>query len=239
MSMSLFGIHQELADLIEAREIMSLVEGADGSPELVKIDDQIAGWLDKKDGKVESYAGLLRYKEHRALACDREIERLQHIAKQERADIERLKTNAIRVMQTFNVRVIEGETAKLTLCGNGGIQPLDVAVADLPTEFQLAMIRMPVKMWHRIAQDLSEVECREVRTMSIDCDQEHIRAALAQRVKCENCNGAGEITMPVMIDSTEGELTPTQCQRCEGRGTIPNTVPGARLLPRGVHLRVS
>jgi DnaJ-class molecular chaperone len=57
-------------------------------------------------------------------------------------------------------------------------------------------------------------------------DTERIRDALAQRVPCKQCGGDGH------------RRCEDRCPECDGAGTIPNTVPGAKLLERGEHLRV-
>ncbi len=218
MNTSLYVIEsslQQLADLRDAAE-------AEGDTESLKeIDDQIAAYLTREAAKVDSYVGLIRRRMDDAASCELEADRLNERAKALLADVERLKANALRVMQAFDVRVISSAKNTIRRQANGGLQPLEIPMVDaLPTEYKLIRCTLTPELWLRVCA------FPDAKLVDIDPNTEAIRKALAQRVPCK-CT-AYPRPYPRSV-----------CPDCDGAGTIPNTVTGARLLERGEHVRLA
>ena len=107
---------------------------------------------------------------------------------------------------------------------DGGLQPLQVDELELDWEWFNITVTMPCSMWQTLTVGgLPSID----KTAKLSPDTERIREALKQRVVCPKCHGT----------STHVEIK-DPCPRCGGAGTIPQTIPGARLYPRGEHLRV-
>lgn len=148
-----------------------------------------------------------------------------------------LDDRTLSAMQTHGVTRIETATNRLRVQGNGGLQALDTDLDLLPegvldytftfTGEQLAFLRRLVagapqaEAW-LIPGTLAAGSVGPAPTPN----QTRIRAALAQKIQCPEC----------YLRWNEHERS--DCPRCNGSGSVPNCVPGARLLPRGVQLRV-
>lgn len=163
----------------------------------------------------------------------KEAKRLTERADAHRAHFDRIKAATLRAMQDHGVRVLETPTNKLRVQANGGKEPLEIT--DLvPAELTDLRIKIPEDLWQLVCQEISENApllerlCEEVPEVR-EPNGDRIRAALKQQVPCSECAANA-------IDADHAANP--GCLRCEGRGTIPNTVPGAKLLPRGFHLRV-
>ena len=113
--------------------------------------------------------------------------------------MEHIKEAALRAMQSRGIKSLETPENKLTVCGNGGVEPLEyTGEAAIPDRLCTATVTMSLRLWQSLCRDMSEVDCREILKSSTDVDAKAIREALKR-----------------------GE-----------------TVPGAKLLPRGEHLRL-
>jgi hypothetical protein len=165
---------------------------------------QLETYLTKEAAKVTSYVGLIRSREATARQCNDEIERLQNIRASAVADVDRLKANALAVMQQFGVRELKATPGGgLRIQGNGGKEPLEVQPVEIPDELQKAIVTMPFSLWADICREMPRsllARCTESGTLQEkrEPDTERIREALVR-----------------------GE-----------------SVPGAKLLERGEHLRV-
>lgn len=225
MSAPLFVIEQTLLDLEELRA--QVLE--DGDAEAVAaVDAQVKEWLTAEAAKVTSYVGLIRSREATVAAAKAERDRVDAILKQAQADVDRLKANALAVMQRFGVKELKATPGGgLRRQGNGGVEPLELEGvlapgAVIPTEYFKITVTMPYDLWW----DQGGVSLPGT-TPKIEPDTERIREVLKQRVPCIECGEYGRNT------SGAGP-----CPKCEGSGTIPATVHGARLLERGEHVRV-
>jgi len=122
---------------------------------------------------------------------------------------------------------IEGSLLELAIRrqANGGKEPLEIdePVENLPAEFLRVNITMSLRLWLSLVKDMSEVDQREVYKREMFADHDAIRTRLKQMVPCPAC--------------VVGEMNPDGCPVCEGKGLVPATIPGARLLPRGQHVR--
>ena len=221
---------QQLAELREQAE-------SEGDSEALKvIDDQLADYLTQEADKVSSYVGLIRLREDQAANCDAELERVKALRDRARADVERLKATALAVMQRFDVKALKDERtgSALTRRGNGGLQPLEVQPESVADQYRLFRITFTYSMWISflalIGDNLRDQMYEQVQSSP---DTQAIRKALAQRVTCPEC--------AEYQDTATGRdlIARDPCPRCNGAGTIQNTVPGARLLERGEHVRLS
>jgi hypothetical protein len=240
---SLYQIEDVLIQLVDLREQAE----AEGDSEALKvIDQQLREYLTKEAAKVTSYVGLIRSRELTAVACGIEIERLRRISIAAQNDVERLKANALAVMQQFGVRELKATPGGgLRIQGNGGKGPLDVdalVIPDVMRKFVLPKVSQAEYNCLMAAIGSTTIEgARElyraiVNHTTTEPDAERIREALAQRVPCPECKG--QKTIPQKADEQGNVLRSSDCACCNGAGTIPNTVPGAKLLERGEHIRV-
>lgn len=139
-----------------------------------------------------------------------------------------LKERTLHAMQAHSVTRIETATNRLRVQNNGGIQPLETKLELLPGDLITTTLRM-TRMAYALACAMWDIE--EVSTViSEEPNNTAIRAALSTPVVCPECDGE-RVHLGNVVDSSI-------CPRCDGKGTIPATVAGARLLPRGTHLRL-
>ena len=221
MSISLYNIESALQALVEEREIAE----SEGDAEAVKVIDLLlTEWAQREVKKVDGVAEAIR-----AYRLAGEVERAESQRHAERAQrfeatVERIKAHALQAMKVHCVTKLETPNNTLTVCGNGGLQPLQVDELELDWEWFNITVTMPCSMWQTLTVGgLPSID----KTAKLSPDTERIREALKQRVVCPKCHGT----------STHVEIK-DPCPRCGGAGTIPQTIPGARLYPRGEHLRV-
>lgn len=222
--MNLYAIEQSLQQLVDLREQAE----ADGDSEAIAvIDGQLREYLTQEAAKVTSYVALIRSRQALVDACNAEMERVVNICDCAQADIDRLKVNALAVMQRFGVKELKATPGGgLRIQGNGGVQALEVYDnIELRDEFKQVTVTLPLRQWQAMQQAFEDDPgMGSIYQRPAEPDTERIRAALAQRVVCPECKG--------------GDVPGGECPTCEGAGTIPATVPGAKLLPRGESLRV-
>lgn len=217
-ALSLHRIETELMQLLEAREQAE----ADGElPENLKVFDvEIQRYVDAEIRKVDGVARAIRAAYSFAEEARFERERLEAREKAWTARAERIKAAALYAMQAAGVKVIETATNKLRLQKNGGLQPLEIDDEEsLPVQFRVATVTMSLRLLRSICRDLTEAQSREIAKTVTSADTGALRAALSQREMCPAHDGMG-------------------CEVCGGLGVLPKKIPGARLLDRGVHLRV-
>ncbi len=215
MSASLWNIHQALQDLEELRA--QVLEDGD-TEAAAAVDQQIAEWLERSPEKVRSYIDLIRSKESKMAAAKSQEAYYRTIRKAEEADVERLYGNALAVMQRYNIKTLEAMPGGgFRRQGNGGLQPLDIPEWPKDADGNFKPQKEPV------------LGCA-VPTRSIVTwvpDTEKIREALKQRVVCPRCNGT-DVVRPAA----------DPCPHCKGELTIPSSISGARLLPRGENVQI-
>ena len=245
MSASLFVIEQSLVDLEELRA--TLVDEGD-TEAVAAVDAQIKEWLTAEASKVTSYVGLIRSKQATVEAAKAEKARVDAILKAAEADVERLKANALAVMQRFDVKELKAVPGGgLRRQGNGGLEPLDIPVAEnVPNKYTLRTVRLTWGMVETIRTLINERRQKPNDSHSMIClgdleatveqgkiqpDTAAIRIALEQRVTCPECKGTGERKYHADNESSD-------CLHCKGERKVPATVEGARLLPKGEHVRV-
>jgi len=225
MSASLFVIEQSLVDLEELRA--TLVDEGD-SEAIAVVDQQIAEWQDRTPAKVASSRAFVLQQETMVAACKAEEDRIRAIRKRAESSIERYKAYVLAIMQRFDVKELKAENiGGFRRQGNGGLEPLDIP--DWPKdasgnfkalrEHDIALVNFPSDF--------------PVKALYVP-DTEKIREEFKRRVVCPQCKGCGEVT-----DGKESvDVVISVCPRCHGERTVPATLEGARLLPRGEHVRV-
>ena len=195
--LALYTIEVELSELLALRE--QAMEEGEPPEAFAAIDARIAEYCSAEVAKVDRIAGAIRACERNEAALDSEIVRLRerkHAWTERRC---RIKDAALRAMQSRGIKSLETPENKLTVCGNGGVEPLEyTGEAAIPDRLCTATVTMSLRLWQSLCRDMSEVDCREILKSSTDVDAKAIREALKR-----------------------GE-----------------TVPGAKLLPRGDHLRL-
>jgi hypothetical protein len=233
LNTSLYVIEDSLQQLAYLRE---QAEAEGDSEALEVIDVHIAEYLDREATKVSSYVSLIRLREDQEQNCELEIERWTALRNKARADKERLKATALSVMQAFGVKaLIDTRTGSgLRRQKNGGLQPLEIAEPEsVHADYQMVTVRMPLEDWRKFenhdSQALSIIARRAGCMARMEPNTEAIRKALTQRVVCPECGGNGKQITPLFADP---------CPRCNGTGTIPQTIPGAKILERSEHVRI-
>lgn len=194
--------------------------------------------VDMRD-KVDGIAAVITKGE----AWAAEASRLATMAARHAANADRLKDYVKSIMIGLNVKEMKTPTSRLLVCGNGGVQPIEVTpdLQQLPDEYKTVTLRIPYSLH---AFMLSQVEPGKpvdpwLAPINVEANNAALRADLAK--VCPKCNGTkvrrpslSEMPGSALNDGiTEGEVN---CEACAGSGT--QHIPGAKLLPRGKHLRV-
>lgn len=227
---SLYVIEDSLQQLADTRAAAE----ADGDTEALKVIDQLEfNYLLQRGEKIDSYAGLIHKREDTADLCEKEAARLLDRAKAARNDVARLKQTALTVMQQFDVKELSTPTNTIRRQKNGGLQPLEIALnaAGVPDEYLRVTVSLPLVQWRAMAAAFEDDPgmARVHEQLTKYPETERIREALKQRVKCPECNGLG---------ASHNNSAASPCPRCGREGTIPQTIPGTKLLERGEHVRV-
>lgn len=166
--------------------------------------------------KVNSIKLLINQVLQDADRLDEDVKQLKVRANQRRKLAQWLKDMILGTLQRVGVTRIDTPETTIAIRANGGLEPLELD--EWPT-YEDGTYK-PVK------HSLGDKYRFPVKFLAVP-DTEAIREALKQRVVCPECKAA----VPVDPDNP--------CPRCNGTGSIPNTVPGARLLERGKHLVIS
>ena len=227
-SLTLYSIEAELQQLIDAR-ILAEEEGA-LPDELAVIDKLLAEYMAREVRKVDGIAHAVRAFQNAAVEAQNEARRINERAKQLEAQANRIKAAALAAMQAHGITRLETPTNRLRVQANGGVQPLDTDVVQLPDKYLRVTVTMPLNQWRAMASAFEEDPgMDQVKVAAVaEPDTERIREALKKFVPCPECHKDGIPSAKQLVE----------CQRCGSRGAVPATVPGARLLERGFHLRV-
>jgi Siphovirus Gp157 len=226
MDTSLYVIEDTLQQLDELRDLAAL----EGDAEAVAvIDKQIAEYLDRRVAKVNSFAELAIKCTTNAAICKAKAQDFANRAGFWETKLANLKRIALEALQRFQVPKFETPEHTIRKQANGGLQELEVdePVENLPAEFLRVRVDMSLRLWLSIMGDMSEVDCREVGKREMYADTEAIRKRLKTLEVCPDCAETGKV----------GVVKPVKCPTCEGKGLVPATIPGARLKPRGEHVR--
>lgn len=107
--------------------------------ELDPIIDQLLAELEGNvQQKVENYCKLIRECELNSLARKQESERILSLSIQDGNLAKSLKSRLLFFFTLQGITKLETNSFKLTVCANGGLQPLEVTLPPeyLPTELQ-------------------------------------------------------------------------------------------------------
>lgn len=229
--MPLYRIAAELQELLELRED---AEAQGALPEeLAAIEERIKQYALAEVKKVDGIAHAVSACNAFAEECEKEAARLTAMAKRHRNRLERIKAAALWAMQTLGIRRLDTPTNKLRVQANGGVEPLEVYdLSEVPRDLKQVTVTLPMRIWHEFQIAIAKGDYMYPGSVlppaKVEVQQDAIRAELKKRVPCPEC-------ITSMGRRKDG---PGPCPRCEGYGTVPASVPGARLLPRGSHLRV-
>jgi hypothetical protein len=129
-------LYQIAADLDQLMQMYEEAEEEGDSVALKAIDVALTEWCNHKEpAKVDSYAALIRRETAEADLCREEAERLMARVRAKEAHVKRLKDNALRVMQQFNIKELRTPTNSIKRVVNGGLQPLEVDENNLPNGY--------------------------------------------------------------------------------------------------------
>lgn len=234
-SLSLYAIEESLQMLVDERERAE----AEGDLEAVKaIDAALTEYLTREAAKIDSYAGLIHQLKADDEACAREMSRIRERRERAIALRRRLEANAIATMQAHGVKELKTYRNTLRRRGNGGLQALEIEqLGAVPMEYRTVTVKLRRDRWLDLIRQI-EVDAVSWLTMeNEEPDTQSIREALKTRVVCPECTV--ERSLPKHLQVLGYGENCKDCPRCEGTGTIPNTVPGVKLLERGEHLVVS
>ena len=245
LPLSLYGILEDLRELEQMREEAEAdgdapAEAAASTAIREYIGSQVLG--KKMDGIVHH---IKHWREMAALA-EREGKRLLALSKRCARDADRLESDTVYAMQAHGVKEIrigDGETRQnsVRVQRDGGMGKLEVDdVAALPDEFVRRSVTLTLTdhewsdlgiwlgkyqgglhWWHRILDLLERAKPEE--------DNTAIRKALKERVTCPECKGS-------TLGKPATQMQDKDCPRCEGKGTVPRTLPGVRIKERSWRL---
>ncbi len=229
-SMSLYALESAIVELFALRDE---AEAEGDAQQVALMDQEIAKWTAAELRKVDGVAAWIRECEARAQIADEEAERLRHRAKAWQAKADRVKEAAKQAMLDHDLKKVAGRLNTLRIQGNGGLQKLETDMATLPDSFRLFRIDLSSGMYQRFLDCLPSTWAGALKERTTSApDLNAIRDALKMQIVCPECKGNMVRVRPEPGPEFE------KCPRCNGAGTIQNTVPGAKLLERGVLLRI-
>jgi hypothetical protein len=136
--MSLYAIRSEMEAVIDA----ILDGGADSVEAQSALDAHLAGLDAALEDKAEDYAAMIQSLTLRADARKAEAARMRQLADTDAALADRLKQRLKEAMEATGKLKLDTPRFKLAVAGNGGKQPLEVAVeaSALPEQFQAVAV---------------------------------------------------------------------------------------------------
>jgi hypothetical protein len=245
--MTLYGLEQELAELLQMREDVAeeVHVTEDGRAEqtaaVAAMDAQISEYV-KRQAVVQADSVLAGLREFKGRFENQRAEskRLAKLADANEERFERLKHDAAEALaakvepaaivaatQNTVLYRAKGRLGQLKLCKS----PASVDVTDpslVPDGYKMVTVTMPAAQWEQYEEYMLLAEGCATPELSID--KRAIGAVLKQQVPCNVCKGTG--------DDVEMFETPRTCGACGGSGSVPGSVPGARLIRDSVHLRL-
>jgi len=163
-------------------------------------------------GKVDDICAVVRRIGDDIAMLKDEEKRIADRRRHAEAGLERLKAYVIASMGESKMMRTTDNTLRVQ--ANGGLAPLEVDMTVLSPEYQYCLARVPLVDWAELSLEYLAVEM----VGKPEADGSKIRAALAK--PCQVCDGKDA----------------EHCAACAGDGKA--RLHGAKLLPRGKHLRV-
>ena len=234
-ALSLYKIESAIFQLLDALDEAE----ADQDHEAVQaMLLELSRYTAAEPAKVDGVCYSIRECERRGEVAKAEADRLYGMAKRWEARATRIKESALHAMLDHGVKSVESATNWMRPQRNSSAR-LDVYDANaVPNDLKHVTLNLTWAEWVKLETALEACELgdwlgglRVRRKMEVDGDR--VREALEVLVQCGECLGSGRISM-----NHPGDQPPT-CTVCGGKGTVMATVPGARLLERGFHLRLS
>jgi hypothetical protein len=230
--MSLDGVDTWIENLMTLRD---KVDEEGETPEVrAAVEQQIQAAFDARIDRVDSVAHARRIFVWAKQHAEEQARRYTARAARFERYVERIDAAIKWCLGRRGKRKLESIDNTLKVQANGGLQALDTSELTSAQWLNIT-VTLPALVWIDLL-GLAQAAAPGSATYAMltrltekaprTPDTERIREALKQRIPCPECHGAGGIKDVV------------DC-RCEGKGTIPNTVPGAKLLPRGEHVRVT
>jgi hypothetical protein len=136
--MSLYAIKSEMESILDA----ILDGGIDGQEAQDALNAHLEGLDAALEDKADDYAGMIQSLNLRAEARKAEAARMRQLAETDAALADRLKERLKEAMEATGKLKLDTPRFKLSVAGNGGKQPLEVAVEPtaLPQEFQAVTV---------------------------------------------------------------------------------------------------
>lgn len=233
--MSLFQISSDLRGLIEQRtdaEERREQSAIDGlfplesiEQEIATIDGLIRQYIRAEIRKVDGIAAAIKEFDARAEIHLKESDRLRKLAEQEQETSDRIRETAIAVMTELGETKMRGEMSALRVQNNGGVQPLNIAQPDMvPEKYQVVTFELRSDMFEYFC---TQFEGAYKIKQHLHPDNGAVRKVLeaAQR---------SEAAIEILAETEK--WTPEEKQQAMSK---VERVPGCRLDPRGVHLRIT
>lgn len=122
---------------LEIRALQSQFDNEELTDEDIEreIQDVIFAKQDQRDLILQELALLSREELAAGEVIEKEIDRLQAMAKRRKSAADNLKKTIMAAMELAEVTKIRGELVTLSIQKNGGRDPLDIDVAKLPDSF--------------------------------------------------------------------------------------------------------
>lgn len=219
--LSLYSLTDELAQLLAVQEEM--IENGENTDEISRqIVEYIAARIPERVDAAAHVSKHLKAQEDFAEAEEKRLKARKHFFSEAR---KRLHGYLVRVLEMLpepkrGVRRLEGDVASIALYGNGGLPPLDLYEESLlPAEYYTFKIELS---YANYLQALEVLRIPQVIHAERIVNEKLIRQHLA--LPCSACEG-GKFSKP-----------DAPCSACGGDGMAH--IPGARLAPRGNHIRI-
>lgn len=237
---SLFQLESQLRELMEFRDTEELTP-----EERAVVEQQIQEYVVRELAKVDNIRSYMRHCSIMAEAAAEEVKLQSARAHSWKQRLDYLKGCCLDAMNVMGKKKLEGRTGYIQAKGNGGVQSLTVYDDRLlPSNCRVAVIRVNLAEWESFAEECNtmsksmQVALSRLMTSAgwqshIEADQKPIRVAMEK--PCEACAGVGDVTGPYIVEGVE-ILATGKCGVCGGTGK--QSVPGARLDPRGSHIEV-
>jgi hypothetical protein len=136
--MNLYQIKSEIADVIDV-----ILDGGIDNPEAQDaLEEHLAGLDVVLEAKADDYAGLVQELTLRAEARTEESRRIRALADADRALADRLKQRLKEAMEATGKLKLDTPRFKLAVAGNGGKQPLEVAVEPTALDPQYQAVKV-------------------------------------------------------------------------------------------------
>ena len=139
---SLFDISEDIRLLEESLEVA----------EDIQQEEIIQDFLDDAQGelevKLDNYAEFLKEREARAAALKKRAKEMVELADSEAKLCDRLKKNLDWFLQENDIRKVETDRHKITICKNGGKLPIgftDLPPEQMPERFQEVKVDVNVE----------------------------------------------------------------------------------------------